>query len=107
MSMPTFEDREKEFEARFKHDEELRFKVTARRNRMAGIWAAGKMGLSGPAVEEYARSVVDAEFEGGDPHVVEKLVADLAAKGQTVTADQIKFELDHFAATAQQQVMRE
>jgi hypothetical protein len=105
--MPTFEDREKEFEARFKYDEELRFKITARRNRMAGIWAAGKMGLSGSAVEEYARSIVDAEFAGGDPHVVEKLVADITAKGQTVTADQIRFELDHFAATAKQQVMGE
>ena len=105
--MPTFDDREKEFEARFKYDAELRFKITARRNRMAGIWAAGKMGLSGPAIEVYARSVVDAEFEGGDPHVVEKLVADIIATGQTVTADQIKFELDHFAATAKQQVMSE
>jgi hypothetical protein len=105
MNMPTFEDREKEFEARFKYDAELRFKITARRNRMAGIWAAGKMGLSGPAVEEYARSIVDAEFEGGDPHVVDKLVADLAAKGHSVTTDQIKFELDHFTATARQQVM--
>jgi len=105
--MPTFDDREKEFEARFKHDEELRFKVTARRNRMAGIWAAGRMGLSGPAIEDYARSIVDAEFEGGDPHVIEKLVADLAAKGLSVTPDQIKFELDHFAATARQQLMSE
>jgi hypothetical protein len=105
--MPTFEDREKEFEARFKYDEELRFKITARRNRMMGIWAAGKMGLTGSAVEEYARSIVDAEFEGGDPHVVGKLVADITAKGQAVTADQIKFELDHFAATTKQQVMSE
>jgi hypothetical protein len=107
MNMPVFEDREKEFEARFRHDEELGFKVTARRNRLIGLWAAEKMGLSGEAANTYATSVVDAEFEGGDPHVVEKLVTDLAAKGQTVTADQIKFELDHFAATAKQQVMSE
>ena len=105
--MPTFEDREKEFEARFQHDEELRFKITARRNRLIGLWAAEKMGLSGEAANAYAGSVVDAEFAGGDPHVVKKLVADLAAKGQSVTTDQIKFELDHFAATAKQQVMSE
>ncbi|HXC29083.1 MAG TPA: DUF1476 domain-containing protein [Stellaceae bacterium] len=104
--MPTFEDREKEFEARFKHDEELRFKVTARRNRLAGLWAAEKMGLSGDAAEAYAKTIVAAEFgKGGDKHVVETLVADLVAKGQPVTADQIRFELDHFAAQARQQLM--
>lgn len=106
--MPTFEDREKEFEARFKHDEELRFKMTARRNRLAGLWAAERMGLSGEAADAYAKTVVAAEFDkGGDAHVVEKLVADLAAKGQAVTADQVRFELDHFAATAKQQLMSE
>jgi hypothetical protein len=106
--MPTFEDREKEFEARFKHDEELRFKVTARRNRLLGLWAADKMGLTGDAAEAYAKTVVAAEFDkGGDKHVVEKLVADLAAKGQPVTTAQVQFELDHFAATARQQVMSE
>jgi len=107
MNMPTFEDREKEFEARFRHDEELRFKITARRNRLIGLWAAEKMGLSGDAANTYAGSVVDAEFAGGDPHVIEKLAADLAEKGQTLTTAQIQFELDHFAATAKQQVMSE
>jgi len=106
--MPSFEDREKEFEARFKHDQDLRFKVTARRNRLAGLWAAEKMGLSGEAAETYAKSIVAAEFDkGGDSHVVEKLVADLTAKGQSITAAQVQFELDHFAETAKQQVMSE
>jgi hypothetical protein len=106
--MPTFEDREKEFEARFKHDEELRFKVTARRNRLLGIWAADKMGLTGDAADAYAKSVVAAEFDrGGDKHVVEKLVADITAKGQPITAAQVQFELDHFAEAARQQVMSE
>jgi hypothetical protein len=106
--MPTFEDREKEFEAKFKHDQELRFKVTARRNRLLGLWAAEKMGLSSEAAEAYAKTVVAAEFErGGDKHVVEKLVADLVAKGRSVTAAQVQFELDYFAETAKQQVMSE
>jgi hypothetical protein len=105
--MPTFEDREKEFEARFKHDQELRFKVTARRNRLLGLWAAEKMGLAADAAEAYAKTVVDAEFAGGDPHVVEKVAADLAAKGHQVTADQVQFELDHFATQARQQLMAE
>jgi len=106
--MPTFEDREKEFEARFKHDQELRFKVTARRNRLLGLWAAEKMALTGEAAEAYAKSVVAAEFDkGGDKHVVEKLVADLAAKSHAVTAAQVQFELDHFTETAKQQIMSE
>jgi hypothetical protein len=106
--MPTLEDREKEFEARFRHDEELRFKVTARRNRLAGLWAAEKMGLSGEAAEAYAKSVVAAEFgKGGSKRVAEMLVADLAAKGHVVTAGQVQFELDHFAAQARQQLMSE
>lgn len=106
--MPNLEDREKEFEARFKHDEELRFKVTARRNRLAGLWAAERMGYLQGAAEAYAKTIVAAEFDrGGDKHVVEKLVADLAANGQAVTADQVRFELDHFAATARRQLMSE
>jgi hypothetical protein len=106
--MPTFDNREKEFEARFKHDQELQFKVKARRNRLLGQWAAEKMGLSGDAADTYAKSVVAAEFDkGGDHHVVDKVAADLAAKGQTVTAAQVQFELEHFTATAMQQVMSE
>lgn len=106
--MPTFEDREKEFEARFKHDEELRFKVTARRNRLLGLWAAQRMGLAGEAAEAYAKDVIAAEFgPGGDRRVVEKLLGDLAAKGQAATPAQVQFELDHFAEEAKQQVMKE
>ena len=105
--MAGFDDREKQFEAQFKHDQELRFKVTARRNRLLGLWAAGKMGLAGDAAADYAKTVVDAEFSGGDHHVVEKLVADITAKGQSVTASQVQFELEHFTETAKQQVMSE
>ena len=106
--MATFKDREKEFEARFKHDQDFRFKVTARRNRLLGLWAADRMGLSGDAADAYAKTVVAAEFDrGGDQHVMDKVAADLAAKGQTVTADQIKFELEHFAAKAREQLMAE
>jgi len=105
--MNAFEEREKEFETRFKHDQELQFKVKARRNRLLGLWAAEKMGLSGEAADGYAREVVDAEFDGGDKHVVAKLAADLAAKGQNVSEAQVKFQLDHVEAQAKQQIMRE
>jgi hypothetical protein len=105
--MTAFDNREKDFEARFKHDQELQFKVTARRNRLLGLWAAGRMGLSGEAASAYAREVVDAEFHGGDRHVIEKIIADLAAKGHAVTEAQVKFELDHLADQAKQQIMQE
>ncbi len=106
--MTSFADREKEFEARFKHDQEFRFKVTARRNRLLGLWAARKMGLTDAEVETYAKDVVAAEFEpGGDKHVIEKVAGDLAAKGQTVTPAQVRFELEHFAEQAKQQLTKE
>jgi hypothetical protein len=105
--MSAFDDREKEFEARFKHDQDLQFKVTARRNRLLGLWAAERMGLSGDAAQAYAKEVVEAEFHGGDRHVVDKLVADLAAKGQSCTPAQVQFELDHLAQRAKQEIMRE
>ncbi len=107
MSNPL-DEREKEFEARFKHDQEFRFKATARRNRLLGQWAAAQMGLAGAEADAYAHEVVEAEFEpGGDRHVVDKIAADLAAKGVAVTATQIRFELEHFAEEAKQQLMRE
>jgi hypothetical protein len=105
--MTTFDNREKEFEARFKHDQDLRFKVTARRNRMLGLWAAERMGLTGEAAQAYAKEIVEAEFGGGDHHVIEKIVADLAAKGQSTTEAQVRFQLDHMATRARQQFMNE
>ena len=105
--MTIFDDREKEFEARYKHDQELQFKVKARRNRLLGMWAAERMGLDGDAAAAYAREVVDAEFHGGDRHVVDKVVTDLGAKGHAVTEAQVKFELDHLAEQAKQQIMQE
>ena len=105
--MAAFDEREKDFEARFKHDQELQFKVKARRNRLLGLWAAERMGLSGEAADRYAREVVDAEFDGGDQHVVAKLVADLAAKGHSVTEAHVKFQLAHFEDQAKSQIMQE
>jgi hypothetical protein len=105
--MNTFEEREKDFEARYKHDQELQFKVKARRNRLLGLWAAGRMGLAGDAAASYAKEVVEAEFHGGDKHVLDKVVADLTAKGQSATAAQVQFEMDHLAEEAKKQVMSE
>src|SRR5919201_3416147 len=106
--MPTLADREKEFEARFKHDQEFKFKATARRNRLLGLWAAQRLGLLGDAAEEYAKRVVAAQFEpGGDKHVLAKVSVNLRAKDTTHPLDRIRFELDHFAQPAKPQLLTE
>jgi hypothetical protein len=88
--MTTFDEREKAFERKFAHDEELRFKSTVRRNKLTGLWAAEKLGLSGEEAEAYARSIVKADFqEAGDSDVLRKLQADFAAKGIDMSVDDL------------------
>lgn len=78
----TFDKREEGFEKKFAHDEELRFKAMARRNKLLGLWAAELLGKSGPDAEAYAKEVVLADFEeAGDNDVVRKVVKDLEGKG--------------------------
>ncbi len=80
--MTTFDDRKDTFEKKFAHDEELRFKATARRNKLLGLWAADRLGKSGADAEAYAKSVVMADFqEAGDDDVLRKVQADLEAGG--------------------------
>src|ERR1700744_1951620 len=81
-AMTTFDKREEGFEKQFAHDEELRFKATARRNKLLGLWAAEKLGLTGAEADSYALSVVMADFEEtGDHDVARKLRKDFDAKG--------------------------
>ena len=105
--MAAFDERERDFEARFKHDQDLQFRVKARRNRLLGLWAAERMGLTGEAAQAYAAEIVDAEFAGGDRHVIEKICGDLSARGESCTPARLEFELTHFAETAKQQIMQE
>jgi len=87
--MTTFDKREEGFEKQFAHDEELRFKATARRNKLLGLWAAEKLGLKGAEAEAYAKAVVDSEFEEGGVHdVFRKVRADLDAKKVAGVSDQ-------------------
>jgi len=80
--LTTFNDRERGFEAKFAHDEEMKFRVIARRNKLLGHWAAQRMKLSPVEAEAYAKDVVRAEFEdGGDEDVVRKLLGDLTSAG--------------------------
>lgn len=87
--MTTFDKREEGFEKKFAHDEELRFKATARRNRLLGHWVAEKIGLKGPEADAYAKEVVVADFEApGDDDVFAKVRKDLDAKGVKGVSDQ-------------------
>lgn len=80
--MSQFDQRKDAFESKFAHDEELRFKATARRNKLLGLWAAEKLGKTGADAEAYAKSVVVADFEeAGDEDVVRKVKGDFAAAG--------------------------
>ena len=106
--MTIFDARGKEHEARFKHDQELQFKISARCNRLLGLWGAQHLGLLGDAAEAYAQRVVETQLQpGGDRNVVDKLVADLSAKDLTFTAARVRFELEHFAQQAKRQLMQE
>src|SRR5882672_6618989 len=98
-SMTTFDKREEGFEKQFAHDEELKFKATARRNRLLGSWAAEKLGLTGPAADAYAKEVVIAAFEeGGD--VVGKIRKDFDAKGVAQSDEQIRRAMNDLTARA-------
>ena len=102
--MPTFDDREKAFEAKYRQDQEFRFKVNARRNRLLGEWAAGLMGMTGVAVETYAKEVVASDFEKpGDEDVLEKVLKDLTAKGVKSDAQQVRREMERLFGVARDQ----
>jgi hypothetical protein len=106
--MTTFDEREKTFERKFALDEELRFKATVRRNKLLGLWAAEKLGLSGAEADEYAKTVIRADFQKpGDDDLVEKLRADFDAKGVAQTNDQIQAALMETMAAAVQQIEAE
>ncbi len=106
--MSGFEDRKRGEEARFAHDSELQFKATARRNKLLGLWAAEQLGLSEEHANEYARSVVAADFEeAGDEDVFRKVSADLKAKGASVSDDMIRQKMQQLVAVAREQVLAE
>ncbi|HEY5126545.1 MAG TPA: DUF1476 domain-containing protein [Bradyrhizobium sp.] len=103
--MTTFDKREEGFEKKFALDEEQKFKAEARRNRLLGMWAAAKLGLSGEAATAYAREVVAAEFgEGGDADVVRKVIGDLSAKGVAITETEVRTQMNELMALAAAQV---
>jgi hypothetical protein len=103
--MTTFDKREDAFEKQFVHDEELKFKAEARRNRMLGLWVAEKLGMTGDAAVNYSKSVVTAEIDAAsDEGVVRKVMSDLAAKNIAVTEDELRARMNELMVTAVAQV---
>lgn len=106
--MTTFESRERDAERKFEHDQELRFKAMARRNKLLGLWAAEHLGIAGEAAQAYAKEVVLADFDRpGDDDVLEKVQKDFEAKGVAVDARAIRAEMDRLLPEAKRQIMSE
>jgi hypothetical protein len=103
--MSSFDKREEGFEKKFALDEEQKFKAEARRNKLLGLWAAEKLGLSGDAATAYSKEVVAADFEeAGDQDVQNKVVKDFAAKGVAVTSAEVRTKMGELMAAAVAQV---
>ena len=103
--MTSFDKREEGFEKKFAHDEELRFKAMARRNKLLGLWVAEKLGIAGEDAATYAKAVVAADFEeAGDNDVFRKVRADLDAKKISVSDQELRKTMDELLAKAVDQI---
>ncbi|QFT92832.1 hypothetical protein FIU86_08245 [Roseovarius sp. THAF9] len=103
--MSTFDDRENAFENKYAHDEEMKFKAEARRNKLLGLWAAEILGKTGDDADAYAKEVVLSDFEeAGHEDVVRKVAGDL---GDMADADTIRSKMDELLRVAQEQIMKE
>ncbi len=97
--MPSFDDREKGFEAKYRHDQELNFKITVRRNKLLGLWAAELLGKAGADADAYAKEVIASDFEKpGEDDIVGKVADDLKGKG--VDIDAVRRKLHHLGDQA-------
>jgi hypothetical protein len=103
--MTTFDEREKGFEKKFAHDQDLKFKSESRRNKMLAEWAAEKLGMSGDQVEDYVKAVRRADFEeAGDDDVFRKVRKDFDDKGVSISDEELRKTMDDFLAKAVAQV---
>lgn len=106
--MTTFDDRERAFEAKFARDEDMAFRITARRNRLLGQWAAARLNLTPEETDAYAKAVVQADFEeAGDEDVIRKLVGDLLAAGVEVDDATVRRALEEQTVEARRQLIGE
>lgn len=106
--MTNFDDRERAFEAKFAHDEDMKFRMTARRNRLLGEWAAGRMALTPEETDAYAKAVVQADFEEiGDEDVIRKVLGDLTSAGIDADEATVRSALETAAVEARRQLMQQ
>ena len=106
--MTQFNDREKAFETKFQKDQELQFKVNARRNKLLGLWAAEKLGIGGDDADAYAKEVVVSDFEApGDDDVLKKVHGDLSNKGIDITEHAVRLEMDRLLVRAKSEIAEE
>jgi hypothetical protein len=106
--MTSFNDREKAFEDKYKHDQELQFRVVNRRNKLLGLWVAAQLGKAGADADAYAKEVVMSDFEApGDDDVVRKILADFAAAGVEISEHRVRKHMGELLVTAKDQVMKE
>ena len=104
--MTTFDDRERAFEAKFARDDDMAFRLIARRNRLLGQWAAGRLNLTPEETDAYAKAVVQADFEeAGDEDVIRKIVGDLTAAGVDIDDAAVRLALDEQTVEARRQLM--
>jgi len=104
--MTQFDDRERAFESKFAHDEEMKFRITARRNRLLGEWAARQMGLTQAEAEAYAKDVVRSDFEeAGEHDVIRKVMGDLTAAGIDIDEDQVLQAMRNKEIDARRQII--
>ena len=106
--MSSFDERESSFENKFKHDKELEFKATARRNKLLGLWAANLLGIHGAEAETYAKSVVKADMEKpGDQDVVDKLLGDFKQRGVDMSEHRLRKQMTELMSSAVAQIKTE
>jgi hypothetical protein len=106
--MTQFDERERAFETKFAHDEEMKFRITARRNRLLGQWAARQMGLTEAEAESYAKDVIRSDFEeAGEHDVVRKVLGDLTAAGVEVDEDKIMAAMRNKEIEARRQIIEQ
>jgi len=103
-----FHDREKQAEAMFAHDQELRFKARVRSDRLMGLWVASKLGLKGAEAETYAKSFIETALEkGGEARLIERIVADFKTRNVEISEHRIRRHLTECEAEARAQIMKE
>ena len=106
--MTTFDKREKDFGQKYKHDQDLQFKVEVRRNKLLGLWVAELLGKAGDEAEAYAKEVVSSDFEEpGDADVVRKVQGDFEAAGTDFSEHRLRKKMDELLVVAKAQVMEE